>query len=135
MVTEEDDYIAAFQKKLGKQKQNRIDSYMAFAKSIGNKEPSMGYYHLATLIEKGAFETVITTNFDNLLEKTLAKIMPIDNIKILIRGEVSDDYIADFIEKGIPKIKIIKLHGDVQSNIFFIKMRRLVIFPKDYKMF
>ena len=115
----DDDYIYAFQKKLGKQNRNRIDSYMAFAKSISNKEPSMGYYHLATLIEKGAFETIITTNFDNLLEKTLAKIMPIDDIKVLIRGEVTDDYIADFIDKGIPKIKIIKLHGDLQSNIFF----------------
>jgi hypoxanthine phosphoribosyltransferase len=113
------DYIAAFKEQLKKQSKNRTDIYLAFAKSLNNVEPSIGYLHLATLIAKGVFKTIITTNFDNLLEKALSKIMPIDDIKVLIRGEVTDDYIADFIEKGIPKIKIIKLHGDLQSNIFF----------------
>jgi len=115
----DDDYIASFKNFLKGEKNNRISTYMAFAKSLGNVEPSIGYFHLANLISRGVIETILTTNFDNLLEQALYKIMPIGDIKVLIRGEVSDDYIADFIEKGIPKIKIIKLHGDLQSNIFF----------------
>jgi len=112
-----DDYSKAFQN----EKKDRISKYLAFAEKLGNKEPSMGYYHLATLIEKDVFKTIITTNYDNLLEKALTKIMPIEEIKVLIRGEVTDDYIARFIKEGIPKVKIIKLHGDLQSNIFFYK--------------
>jgi hypoxanthine phosphoribosyltransferase len=115
----EGDYILAFKEHLKKQSKNRTDIYLAFAKSLNNVEPSIGYLHLATLISKGVFRTIITTNFDNLLEKALSKIMPVDDVKVLIRGEVTDDYIADFIERGVPKIKIIKLHGDLQSNIFF----------------
>ena len=117
-ITPDDvDYIAAFRK----QKINKLDTYLAFAKSLSNKEPSIGYYHLANLIKQRVFETIITTNFDNLLEKTLANMMPIDEIKVLIRGEVTDEYITNFIKEGVPKIKIIKLHGDLQSNIFFYK--------------
>lgn len=114
------DFISAFKKHLKTQPNNWTDTYLAFANKLSHVEPSIGYLHLASLISKGVFKTIITTNFDNLLEKSLAKLMPIDNIKVLIRGEVTDDYIADFIEKGIPKIKIIKLHGDLQSNIFFV---------------
>ncbi len=115
------DYILAFKEHLKKQSKNRTDIYLAFAKSLHNVEPSIGYLHLATLISKGVFRTILTTNFDNLVEKALSIIMPNDDIKVLIRGEVTDDYIADFIERGIPKIKIIKLHGDLQSNIFFFQ--------------
>ncbi len=115
------DYISAFKNAVQGKAKNRIESYMAFAKIIDNAKPSIGYFHLATLIANGVFKTIITTNFDDLLERTLAQIMPINKVKILIRGEVTDDYIADFIERGIPQIKIIKLHGDIQSNIFFIQ--------------
>lgn len=115
------DYISAFKQSLKSQPHNWTDTYLAFANKLKNVEPSIGYLHLATLISKGIFKTVLTTNFDNLLEKALIKIMPIDDIKVLIRGEVSDDYIADFIEKGIPQVKFIKLHGDLQSNIFFFQ--------------
>lgn len=115
------DFVTAFKNELKKQPNNKIDTYHAFAKSLSSIEPSIGFLHLATLISKGVFKTIITTNFDNLLEKALYKIMPIEDIKVLIRGEVTDEYIADFIEKGIPQIKIVKLHGDLQSNIFFFQ--------------
>lgn len=121
IIASDEDYIAAFKRNLKSHISNRTDIYMTFAEALHNVEPSLGYFHLATLIAKGAFKTIITTNFDNLLEKALSKIMPIDDVKVLIRGEVTDDYIADFIERGVPKIKIIKLHGDLQSNIFFFQ--------------
>lgn len=119
--TPDGDYISAYKLYLKSQPNNRTDVYLSFAKKLSKVEPSIGYYHLATLIAKGVFKTIITTNFDNLLEKALSKIISIDDIKVLIRGEVSDGYIADFIEKGIPQTRIIKLHGDLQSNIFFFQ--------------
>jgi len=122
-ASQRDKYITAFQNA----KKDRIGTYLAFAKKLSDKEPSTGYYHLATLIKKNVFKTIITTNYDNLLEKALTKIMPIEEIKVLIRGEVTDEYIAKFIKEGVPKVKIIKLHGDLQSNIFFYKDEQSII--------
>ncbi|MDO8571202.1 MAG: SIR2 family protein, partial [bacterium] len=127
------EYISAFKNHLKGQEKNKIDVFLAFSKKLQNIEPSLGYLHLANLISKKAFRTVITTNFDNLLEQALAKLISTDDVKVLIRGEVTDDYIADFIEKGIPKIKIIKLHGDLQSNIFYFQDEDLKALPEALK--
>lgn len=118
---EDGKYSATFKNAIKGQARNRSASYSAFARITENVVPSIGYYHLATLISNGVFKTIITTNFDDLLERALSLIIPTNRVKVLIRGEVSDDYIADFIEQGIPQIKIIKFHGDIQSNIFFIQ--------------
>ena len=82
--------------------------------------PSIGYKHLANLIKQGYFTTIITTNYDCLLENALINIMGLDDMKIMVRGEIDDDIIAESLKFKLPKVNIIKLHGDLTSGIFFV---------------
>lgn len=99
---------------------NKIDIYTWFSEKLKIETPSTGYKHLANLIKQGYFSTIITTNFDCLLENTLVNMIGLDDVKIMVRGEIEDDKIALSLKFNLPKVNIIKLHGDLTSGIFFI---------------
>ena len=115
-----DDPIATFKQYVKKHKTHKIDIYNFFSERLKIKEPSIGYRHLANLVKQGYFSTIITTNFDCLLENSLINLMGLDDIKILIRGETKDEEIANSLKFCLPKVNIIKLHGDLTSGIFYI---------------
>ena len=103
---------------------NAIDDYSWFSKHLKNRKPSIGYNHLVNLIKQGYFTTVVTTNYDCLLENALIKHMGLDDVKIMIRGEIADDTISDLLKREFPMVRIVKMHGDLSSGVFFITDRQ-----------
>ncbi len=93
-----------------------------FQKHLKHRQPSIGYSHLAQLVKDGFVTTILTTNWDTLLEKAIFRVLSIDDIKILIRGEVPDDIIAAALmsrhREGHPTV--VKLHGDIQSGVLML---------------
>ena len=85
-------------------------------------EPSQGYDALAKLVEKGYFDVILSTNVDNLLEKAVndnSKISSID-FSVWINGIDRIETIEKFLLYKSPRIKLIKLHGDLDSrNLLF----------------
>lgn len=85
------------------------------SKNSNKSHPSQGYWFLAELIKKGYFDLILTECNVNSLEKALAMTMDYDDFKVIVRGEVDDYRIVDIIGKS-PKVKIVKLHGELQVN-------------------
>lgn len=116
------DPIALFKDALKKHRASRVDTYLGFSRSLAGLAHSIGYDHLANLINQGYFSTIITTNFDCLLERALAKYLVPEKYKVLVRGEVPDDVIAEFLATPIrDHVRIVKLHGDLSSRVFFFQ--------------
>ena len=74
---------------------------------IDGKEPSVGYFFLAKLIEAGIVKNVFTTNFDDLVNESLLFFSGIKS-RVYAHNEVAQ-YIR-FSDSTKPNI--IKLHGD-----------------------
>jgi mannose-6-phosphate isomerase-like protein (cupin superfamily) len=70
---------------------------------------------------EGYFDVVLTTNWDALLERALAELVQQEEYKVLIRGEIPDDLVADHLLSPIPRIKVVKLHGDIVSRILLMR--------------
>lgn len=93
-----------------------------------DKVPSPGYARLAQMIKDGYFDTIITFNFDTLLEKALHE-AGVHDFATIIRGEIDDDLIPAAVAQ--PGVKIIKLHGSLKgvSNFIFTR-EELVEYPR-----
>ena len=73
--------------------------------------PSLGYYVLASLMQRRAFNTIVTTNFDNLIQDAL-----------IYRGEkralvITHQDLAKFIKRDNTPL-ITKIHGDAHIHPF-----------------
>lgn len=82
------------------------------------RNPSIGYSHLAQLVKDGLISTILTTNWDPLTEKALLQFLNIEDLKILIRGEIPDASIAEVLEWRNNAPTLVKLHGDLLSKHF-----------------
>ena len=84
--------------------------------------PSDGYAALATLIQAGYFDIVITYNFDRLLEVALnnAGLHERTDYRVITRGESEPAVMASMMEAPEPRIKILKLHGSLLAADFFL---------------
>ncbi len=82
--------------------------------------PSKGYQGLAELIRAGYFNVILSTNFDPLLEDavTALRMRPRDYI-FLVHGVMEPDVIANQIDNPVPRVKIVKLHGDLFYHKFY----------------
>jgi len=107
------------------------DNRRTMLKPYLDKKPSTGYRLLAELIRDGYFETVITFNFDTLLEKALRDI-GVHDFTIIIRGEFEDSKIPKAVQE--PGIKILKLHGSLKGvSNFIFSGEDLVEYPEPIK--
>jgi mannose-6-phosphate isomerase-like protein (cupin superfamily) len=79
--------------------------------------PSRGYRYLAKLISEGYYKTVISTNWDSILEDCLYRYMRADDIVIVARDSAPDDYIAKAIENSGNRLVVVKLHGDPKGQV------------------
>ncbi len=87
--------------------------------------PSPGYRHLAGLIKDGYFDVILTTNFDFLLENAFFEVeLKAEDVEVLVNGRESEDYILKALERRTPRIKLLKLHGD-------LKARNMAFTPKE----
>lgn len=79
----------------------------AIKEYIEGKYPSVGYLIMAHLLTKTRHSTVITTNFDTLLEDAILTLM---NKKPFVAGHES---LASFVKTHSDRPTILKLHRDV----------------------
>lgn len=98
------------------------DRYSLLFKHIEPVLPSLGYKRLAELIKWGYFDTVVTTNFDTLLEESLRafaiELVESTHYTRLIRGRDLETKLES-LDSPTPPVKILKLHGDIHHKILF----------------
>ncbi|WP_321301846.1 SIR2 family protein [uncultured Sphaerochaeta sp.] len=75
---------------------------------IVGKIPSLGYAYLVKLVECGAFNTIFTTNFDDLINEAFYKYGNVEHRPIVCAHDSSIMSITPLSKRP----KIIKLHGD-----------------------
>lgn len=95
-------YASLFEHRFDLQRQRRI----FVEKEVADKTPSIGYAYLVNLIEKGYFNTVFTTNFDDLLNEAFYRFSFVRPIVCAHDSSISGVTITS------SRPKIIKLHGD-----------------------
>lgn len=88
-----------------------IDDVMSQAR------PSRGYRYLANLVSQKFYKTIVSTNWDWLLEDSLYRLMRTDEIVILTRDSAPDEYLANQIESAGNRIVVLKLHGDPKAHL------------------
>ena len=86
-----------------------------------SRQPSDGYLDLANLIKSGYFKIILTTNLDNLLERALRSVglLDPDNFIVLVNGKDKPDVIRESLDSSSIPIKIIKLHGSLESPMSY----------------
>ncbi len=103
------EYSSLFQKRydLPSQRRNFIES------EVSNKIPSIGYSFLIRLIQENFFNTVFTTNFDDLLNEAFHLYEHSTSVNDMLRPIIcAHDSSINSISITSPRPKIIKLHGD-----------------------
>jgi SIR2-like domain len=78
------------------------------------EEPTAGYQALAKLCEQAYFDIILTTNLDPLLDDalTLQRLWRKD-FMLLVNGVIRSDRLATLLSAQSPRLKIVKLHGDL----------------------
>lgn len=99
---ERNSYSSLFEKRYDLARQRR----MFVEQEVGDKTPSIGYAYLIKLIESRYFNTIFTTNFDDLLNESFYLF---SNKRPLL---CSHDSAISSITVTSKRPKIIKLHGD-----------------------
>ncbi len=95
------------------------ERYVILKKHFAKAGISPGYSRLAELVEKGFFDVIFTTNLDPFLESSLAgSRLDATDFEVLICGERSGVEIMDTLESAQPRVKVVKLHGDINSRSF-----------------
>ncbi|MEH1799006.1 MAG: CHAT domain-containing protein [Nostoc sp.] len=97
-----------------------IEQAFIEAKKKPQYQPKMeSYKGLAQLIKYGYFDTIITTNIDTCLEDALINIgINRRDWQVLINGRDSLELISQELKYPTPRIKIIKLYGELNSRKF-----------------
>jgi hypothetical protein len=106
-----------------------LERYVILKKHFAEAGFSTGYRRLAELVKKGFFDVIFTTNLDPFLENSLAdsKLEALD-FEVLICGEGSTAETMDILESKQPRVKIVKLHGDVHSRSFAFTPSEISLF-------
>lgn len=93
--------------------------------------PSAGYQCLAELIRAGYFSVILSTNFDPLLEDAVTELqMRRRDYILLVHGVMEPDFIADHLDNPRPRVKILKLHGDLFYYKFYYTGDEIHEFPQ-----
>jgi S1-C subfamily serine protease len=119
---------------------NAFDEYLAQSSSderfavlrelVEGAVPSRGYRCLADLIRAGYFDVILSTNFDPLLEDAVTQQqMRRRDYVFLVHGVMNPEFIADQLDNPVPRVKILKLHGDLFYYKFYYTGEEIDKFP------
>jgi len=89
-----------------------------------------GYDALAQLVGAGYFNVVLTLNLDDTLDNAL-KTLPASEYRILVHGEVTSLEVVAALERPTPRIKVVKLRGDVNAYQLPLTPEATFEFPQD----
>jgi hypothetical protein len=73
-----------------------------------------GYHCLAQLIQAGYFDLVLTLNVDDALDESL-RILSVRECQIFTHGQVPGTEIAAALGRTHPRVKVVKLRGDINA--------------------
>lgn len=114
-----DSRFSMFAKKMANLSQN--DRYYWLLEGFKDVKPSAGYRRLTRLIEHGFFDVIFTTNWDSLLDKSLnssKKMITRRDFRFYVIGVHQNDFvIRSFQRFEKPPVKVLKLHGELESRI------------------
>lgn len=99
------------------------ERYSWIASYLINKTPSLGHQHLTQLASLGYISTIVTTNWDCLIEECLSRQISSDRMKVYVRGLTPDSKIAQALTRSIEHkdvVNVVKLHGDIHSRDFMV---------------
>lgn len=117
-------YSALFENRFDLQRHRR----MFVENEVAGKTPSIGYAYLVKLIENGYFNTVFTTNFDDLLNEAFYRFSK--NRPIVCAHDSSISGVT--VTSSRPKI--IKLHGDYLFDDIKATLRETESLESNMKM-
>ncbi|HEX8736902.1 MAG TPA: SIR2 family protein [Pyrinomonadaceae bacterium] len=85
---------------------------------LDGKTPSDGYIDLAHLVKAGYFNIILSTNLDSLTEKALGQVglLQPEHFIVAVNGRDSLEEIKDQLENTRAPIKLVKLHGALEST-------------------
>ncbi len=97
---------------------------------VEGSSPSPGYRDLAELIRVGYFDLIFSTNFDPLLENALSdSALRRRDYVLLVHGVMEPSFVADHLDNRVPRIKVLKLHGDLFYRKFYYTGDEIDEFP------
>jgi hypothetical protein len=95
------------------------ERYAIIKKHIEGQRPSAGYHALTQLAKEGYFDVIFSTNYDTFVEDAFADAgLRSRDFTVLINGQDSEEGIIKALSYPQPRIKLVKLHGDLGARIF-----------------
>jgi len=87
---------------------------MSFLQTLRPQDVTPGYRALAALSQEGYFDLILTTNLDPLLDDALAaaRLWRKDYL-LLVNGVLRGDRVLPLLRAAMPRVKVLKLHGDL----------------------
>lgn len=106
------------------------ERFSLLSEHLAIRSPSRSAVLLADLIKQGWFSLILTTNFDSLLEHSFhaAGLSSTDYQVLVNEPGASNDSIAASLFYGSPRIKVLKLHGDILRRRFAITRKETAEF-------
>jgi hypothetical protein len=108
------------------------ERHLLLKKHFDEAELSPGYRALAELVEQGYFNLIFTTNVDSFVERALVgeqdKTL---GFEVLICGQQHPTEMLNRLEAPVPPVKIVKLHGDVETRNFALTPSEISKFGSD----
>jgi hypothetical protein len=138
-VAEEPERYTEFYRVLDNVIQNRMgrgDRQATFHRYFEHIGPSEGYMRIAELLKLGWFDIVLTTNFDNMLETAFVELRLSrgKDYDLFVVGRDRNDEIGYFLAKRRPRIKLIKLLGDLGAGILNFRPVERLEFPDQVRV-
>lgn len=121
---ERNEYSSLFENRFDLQRHRR----MFVENEVAGKTPSLGYAYLVKLIENGFFNTVFTTNFDDLLNEAFYRFSKNRPIVCAHDSSISGVTVTS------TRPKIIKLHGDYLFDDIKATLRETESLESNMKM-
>jgi hypothetical protein len=98
---------------------SEAERYNILNRPFRDLTPSEGYRYLAGLVNRGYFDVILSTNCDTLLEDALNESgLRSSQFQVMVNGVDKEEQIRRQMEFPTPRVKLIKLHGDLNSRNF-----------------
>lgn len=113
------------------------ERYIYFSEFLQTQRPAdvtPGYRALASLLAENYFDLILSTNFDPLLEDALAdaRLWRKDYI-LLVNGVIRPESLDLILKEPSPRVKIIKMHGDLFHRQMAWTEEEMAAFAKGIK--
>ncbi|TEU14607.1 MAG: hypothetical protein E3J21_15485 [Anaerolineales bacterium] len=95
------------------------ERYAIIKRHTEGQRSSAGYHALAQLAREGYLEVIFSTNYDTFVEDAFADVgLRSRDFTMLINGQDTEEGIVKALGYPQPRIKLVKLHGDLDARIF-----------------